>query len=65
MWSVVNVICGIMFGEGEDMINLELDWFLKLNVDFIVNDEDFRLVIILEFFLWVCYLLFKVYDCVL
>ena len=65
MRSVANVICGITFGEGEDTTNPELDRLLKLNADFIANDEDLRLATILEFFSWARYLPLKVYDRVL
>lgn len=63
--SVANVICGTTFGEGSDTDNPDLDRLLKLNADFVANDDDLQLVTILDFFSWSHYLFGKAYDRVL
>ncbi|KAL9983486.1 hypothetical protein ACROYT_G005669 [Oculina patagonica] len=62
MRVVANVICGIIFGEGSDTTNPDLDRLLKLNADAIANAEDLQLVTMLDFFSWAHYLPIKAYD---
>ena len=61
MRSVANVICGITYGEESDTANTDLDKLLKLNADFVAND-DLTLVTILDFFPWARFLFRKAYD---
>lgn len=51
-----------MFGEGYDIIDLRLNKLLKFNVDFVVDIESNQLIFMMDFFLFVRYLFFKVYD---
>lgn len=39
MWVVVDVICGIIFGEGFDIIYLDLKKFLEFCVYVVDNEE--------------------------
>ena len=62
MRSVANVICGIIFDEGSDTTNPDLDRLLKLNSDFVANADDLQLVTMLDFIPWAHYLPIKAYD---
>ena len=62
MRSVANVICGIIFDEGSDTTNPDLDRLFKLNSDFIANAADLQLVTMLDFIPWAHYLPIKAYD---
>lgn len=61
MRSVANVVCGITYGEESSATNSDLDRLLKLNADFVAND-DLTLVILLDFFPWARYLFRNAYD---
>ncbi|KAL9986748.1 hypothetical protein ACROYT_G000938 [Oculina patagonica] len=61
MRSVANDICGITYGAESDTTNADLDRLLKLNADFVAND-DLTLVILLDFLTWARYLFKKAYD---
>ena len=45
--SVANVICEIIFGEGSDTTNPDLDRLLQLNAAFAANTADLQLVTML------------------
>ena len=62
MRTVADVICGIIFKEGCDTMNQDLERLLKLNANFIANAGDIQEATILDFFPWGRYLPVKSYD---
>ena len=60
--AVADVISGIIFRDGSNTANPELNRLLKLNTDIIADADDFQMVAILDFFPFARYLPLKVYD---
>ena len=59
---VADVICGIIFENGSDTTNPDLNRILKLNADHVADVDNFQLVTILDFFPLAAYLPLKAYD---
>ena len=60
--AVADDISGIIFRDGSNTANPELNRLLKLNTDIIADADDFQMVAILDFFPFARYLPLKVYD---
>ena len=48
--SIADVICGIIFKDGPDTKNSDIDKFLKINGTFVEGADDVKIASILDFF---------------